>query len=798
MVLVLRKLPASPIFRSRRYGYGHGYGYGYSYGYHNTISSISDLSKRPLSFHTNSNTGDDDGSTNDCRRYRRWHQRNCVGSTISTTNTNNTRIRCFSSLPRRKDKTEGEDAFFDDMDYSDSNNNHDHDDDNDEGDHQEAEAYASAAHPPWKTLLEAPARAAWRASDPQRDPPDYLRAAMYSILDDGSRTSKQLKRAHRKVLSIQSDLVDLREKERRIMVNGKRHFKQQQQQQQEREREQQLRHNNDSDSDYNDRENWRADNSSDAMSSSKIHPVNYGYDETLATLKHRLEPNFAITKRVLSECQSLLGGKMVQAASTATAASGGDDGDGTKDNKQSHYYSHHWQPKRILDFGIGCGSASAAAIDFFGSSDNNSNSNNNSESPSSPAIEWIHGIDPSQTMRECSKKLIEEMTRGHSSHDTTTKLSPPPPPRITFSNSLTPFADESSSSGDGSFDLALFAYTATDLPDVASCLAAAAMAFEKLKPNGVFVMIEPGTPDGFNSTRAVRNMLLDCCPPNDSEFEWEDRCHIIAPCTHNGSCPMERHKKDFFLRKKPIGKLGHDLPQELEDNGLDDDDSDDESEELDVDDQQQDHVELSFHDSLKMSETEAFNSSFCSFVHSVAGDSRSKGEKFSYLVAQKQRFRVPAVDANGDAITDDDPSTEGDPFRKDNVTELLTNALDAASLQADDMAYSTFERAQDLSSRYIDSENDDLGLELLQGEGKRQSMGRIVRAPIKKKGHVYIDYCAGPGRIIRSRVTKALSNSVAPGIYAAARKSRWGGLWPDTMDKLLMSEYNNDKKKTKK
>merc|ERR1711937_666526 len=91
-------------------------------------------------------------------------------------------------------------------------------------------------------------------------------------------------------------------------------------------------------------------------------------------------------------------------------------------------------------------------------------------------------------------------------------------------------------------------------------------------------MIEPGTPDGFNSIRAVRNMLLDCCPPHDQDFEWEDRCHIIAPRTHNGRCPMERHKKNFFSHKKPIGKLGYDLPQERKDDEMDSegDNSDDE------------------------------------------------------------------------------------------------------------------------------------------------------------------------------------------------------------------------------
>uniref|UniRef100_A0A7S0TDT7 Methyltransferase domain-containing protein n=1 Tax=Pseudo-nitzschia delicatissima TaxID=44447 RepID=A0A7S0TDT7_9STRA len=678
----LRKLPVSSLRRQRC----------------SATLRASSVLQRPLSIH-------EDRCNNHRQSYHRYQQRN--GKTSTRSNRNN---KYFSSVAS---KNSGEDDF-DEFDY--------------DFDEDDEESFASS-HQPWKTLLETPARASWRASDPQKDPPEYVHNAMYAILDEGARTSKQLKRAHRKVLDFQSSLAEVREKERRILVNGKRHYKQQQLQQQ-REREQQS----DDDQDNNKRRETAYYN--DSTQSSSVNPVYYGYDETLATLKHRLEPNFAITRRVLSECQSLLGGKI---------------------DEQSGQYVKHWQPTRILDFGIGCGSASAAAVDLFGSSDS--------------AIEWIHGIDPSQTMRECSQKLIEEMTR-----DTSV-----PPPRITFSNSLTPSQDES----EGSFDLALLVYTASDLPDISSCLAAAAMAFERLKPNGVLVMIEPGTPDGFNSTRAIRNMLLDCCPPHDPEFEWEDRCHIVAPCTHNGSCPMERHKKNFF-KKKPIGKLGHDLPQELNESG----DSDNEEGEYDNDeelDDDQDHVDLEeFQDALKMSETEAFSSSFCSFVHSMAGDSRRKGEKFSYLVAQKQRFR---------ALDDNDPMTEGDPFREDNLTNLLADALDAGALEADDLANRTFESAQNLSERYANSLDDDLGLELLQGEAKRQSMGRIVRAPIKKKGHVYIDYCGGPGRIIRSRVTKALSNSVAPGIYSAARKARWGGLWPDTMDKLVSSDHSKGTKK---
>eukprot|EP00934_Nitzschia_sp_Nitz4_P003324 Nitzschia sp. Nitz4//scaffold174_size87051//30805//32613//NITZ4_005107-RA/size87051-processed-gene-0.63-mRNA-1//1//CDS//3329538866//3314//frame0 len=524
---------------------------------------------------------------------------------------------------------------------------------------------------PWKGLLEMPARAAWRVSHVH--PPEGLVSAVKTILDDGDRTPKQLKRAHRQVLERHTILAEFRERERRRLVNGKYY------------------------------------RGKDRAEESVLNPVTYGYDQTLATLKHRLPANYAVTRRVLEECKSLLG-------------------------------PEDFAPERIVDFGIGCGSASAAALDLFPDS-----------------VQWIHGIDPSQPMRDCSQKLLETMVVDESSI----------PPRVTFSTALSNDQNESSS---GSFDLALCAYSATDLPDVGSTLAAAAMLFQKLKPNGVLVVIEPGTPDGFNSIRAIRNMLLDCCPPHDEEFEWEERCHIVAPCTHNGPCPMVRHKKDF--NKK--GKLGVDLPQEWAEEEEDEPRSSRSKRFMqeEEDDDGDDFLELE--DFMEepggpMSETEAFNSSFCSFVQAMPGSDSRKGEKFSYLVAQKRVFG-----REDEGIVD--------PFPMDNVTELLATAHNAAADRDGATVQKVFANAQDLQLRYFDSDEDDLGLELLRGEEKRTGMGRIVRAPIKKKGHVYIDYCAAPGRIIRSRVAKS-SSQVAPGMWTAARKSRWGGLWPDYMDK---------------
>lgn len=506
---------------------------------------------------------------------------------------------------------------------------------------------------PWKNLLTNPARAAWRVTNPQLS--TNISKSFEQVLEQGGRTPRQLKRAHRNVLEIHKTLAEARERERRNIVNGKQNR---------------------------------------STDETKSTPVYYGHDETLATLKHRMMPTYAVTRRVLQECQSLLGGD--------------------------------WKPQRVLDFGIGCGSASVAALDLLES------------------IDWIHGIEPSKAMRDCSQAFVEGVSKERSV-----------PSRVTFSSTL---PNDEATTG-GSFDLALFCYTATELPDVMSTLAAAALMFEKLKPGGVFVMIEPGTPDGFNSVRSVRNMLLDCCPPDDDEFEWEERCHIIAPCTHNGSCPMERHKRDFVKK----GKLAHDLPQDLDNSGESahplpsSDDESDEDDEFDT-----------FTDASSTFETDAFNSSFCSFVQTLP-NSRN-GEKFSYLVAQKRLFNDKSAD-------------KPDPFRNDNLSELLMHAQRAAAEENELAVMEVFDKAQELEDRYLDSDQDDLGLELLRGDTQRNQMGRIIRAPIKKKGHIYIDYCAHPGKIIRHRVSKATSNNVAPGIYSAARKSRWGGLWPNTNPK---------------
>jgi ribosomal protein RSM22 (predicted rRNA methylase) len=547
---------------------------------------------------------------------------------------------------------------------------------------------------PWKTLLELPSRAAWRAADPH--PPEAVLQAQVNVLTKGGATAKQIQRTMAEIIAAQQGLAARRIRERRRLLSP------------------------------NTIRPTRA-----AEEKNVAEPIVYGPRQTMAFLRQRLHPNYSITKRVLDETKSLL-----------KTPSGG------------------WQPNRIIDMGIGVGCASAAALEIF-----------------PDTVEWIHGIDPSRCMRECAKSLLEDIISQTQQTHTN-------PTRVTITGSI---ATEASSS---TFDLALLVYTASELPQIAGTLAAAAILWQKLAPNGVFVMIEPGTPDGFHSIRAVRNMLLDCCPPPDRQEEHEDedrpksldQCHIIAPCTHNGKCPMERN----LLRKHTPTQV--DMPFMDED-----DDSDSAEEESDDDDVwETDFEELLGEGSLldsamgrsyTMDQTDALGGRFCSFVQTMSSGNRLKrGEKFSYLVAQK---RVPTLAEDQEqqiTTSSSSPSFENERLR-DLLAAVYENNYDVTNSQDVEekrqKVQNLFEEAQAMKIRYLQGEDDDLGLELLQGDVNRASFGRIIRAPIKKKGHVYIDYCAAPGRLMRSRVTKALDYSVAPGLFSAARKSRWGGLWPD-------------------
>jgi ribosomal protein RSM22 (predicted rRNA methylase) len=481
---------------------------------------------------------------------------------------------------------------------------------------------------PWKTLLEYPARAAWRVTKPLQEE-DVVSMTLKNVLSTAKRRKHLRQILETTIIAQRRELANRRERER-ARARENRSYKPEEQ---------------------------RRD--------AGLHPVLYGRDECFAMYYFRFFPYYSITLRVLEEVSSLLG---------KTKAAGGS-----------------FKPKRVIDFGVGTGSASAAACAVWPDS-----------------LEWIHGVDASETMRDSSKFMLDELWQGK-----------PNAPRSTFAAHL-------ASSTTSQFDLALFTYTASDLTHNDAILAAAAMLWRDLAPNGVFVMIEPGTPDGFTSIRMVRNMLL----ASNEKHE----IHVVAPCTHQGPCPL----LGFPFRAKPKFTQ-KDITIEDYDKSKDVEDEDEDEEPIE-------------------------QRGFCSFVQTMPGKV-NKGEKFSYLVVQKR-----------DAEYLPDSHRFDDVSMVDLMKRTVDNARDenAGQKETDEIVGA----AHTLEIRFLDSDDDILGLELVRGDNMRSSFGRIVSAPKKNRGHVLIDTCVGPGKIVRSKISKS-TNVALPGLFTASRKSRWGGFWPD-------------------
>jgi ribosomal protein RSM22 (predicted rRNA methylase) len=93
-----------------------------------------------------------------------------------------------------------------------------------------------------------------------------------------------------------------------------------------------------------------------------------------------------------------------------------------------------FDPKRIIDAGIGCGAASAAVLDVFGGNQ----------------IDWIHGIDPSKSQREAAEAILNSIVleRTEASKTATQKAQT----RVTVSETITQVGGKT---GEGTFDLAL-------------------------------------------------------------------------------------------------------------------------------------------------------------------------------------------------------------------------------------------------------------------------------------------------------------------------------------------------------
>mmetsp|Transcript_7327 Transcript_7327/g.16609 ORF Transcript_7327/g.16609 Transcript_7327/m.16609 type:complete len:1010 (-) Transcript_7327:60-3089(-) len=743
-----------------------------------------------------------------------------------------------------------------------------------------------------------------------------------------------------------------------------------------------------------------------SSTNAKEKPVLYGPEQTLTNVRYRLGPNYSIVKRVLSEVQSLMGGNPPEGSKRQSYRPKRvlDFGSGVGSSSAAALdvfgVSRSGDSKNSSSTNSGAATADTNGIEWIHSIDASKSMRDATENVLKSMLEgapWDQEeikleedkfLDEelqeyeriiSEFNGEAGKKREERQKKRMKKWEQTWTKQTNSRTRLTFGESI---VDASSfysnpverndrpslpwqqqldeqrqktmqkkntepASNKGSFDLILCSYTMSELPNIPSSLAAAALLWEKLAPNGVIVFVEPGTPDGFGALRSVRSMLLECCPPpeikekkrvmkenaqeeeeeeEDSDDEdsdevisseddgWHEECHVIAPCTHNGTCPMSRHQRNHVKSNTRFGKyeaaepIGEEESEDESEGGgqgselegllgewdtMSDDEKDDikmllggeedmtdeqveamvkalasmdedddaeeeeeEEEDSDTDDDDQEYYNIDGETkepsskSSPIAQTHVFDTSFCSFVHSLpGGTSRRKGEKFTYLVLQK---RVPdSKDNESDMVPEDHDSLDevdvvemlsksvhhAQKLKKEELRKRLQEKRlnhnnggtdDSEEIEVFDTYHTNqsqeiLQKAVEVEGEYLDSSMDSLGLEMLGGDGRRKGWGRLIRAPLKRGGHVLLDYCSAgcggcsqnksdsdddwfdgkgselpdgtQGRITRQKVSRGWSARAAPGSYSAARKARWGGLWPDLSERVKHAEREDEKER---
>jgi len=72
----------------------------------------------------------------------------------------------------------------------------------------------------------------------------------------------------------------------------------------------------------------------------------------------------------------------------------------------------------------------------------------------------------------------------------------------------------------------------------------------KVRPGGLMIMVEPGSPKGFRFVHDFRRWIIE---------KSRDEANIVAPCPHHNECPLAKDKYLWCNFEQPIGKYPNEV-----------------------------------------------------------------------------------------------------------------------------------------------------------------------------------------------------------------------------------------------
>eukprot|EP00850_Spirogloea_muscicola_P003336 SM000013S26505 [mRNA] locus=s13:770355:775052:- [translate_table: standard] len=335
---------------------------------------------------------------------------------------------------------------------------------------------------------------------------------------------------------------------------------------------------------------------------------------------------------------------------------------------------------------------------------------------------------------------------------------------------------------DRQFDAVVAAYALSELPSTEardsmdrlapSLLHKDAKGLKLLECSGLMgqIIIESGNPFGSTVVREAREHVLRL----ERKATWQapaqqlhgrdntdgqhgpqdvrqEGAHIVAPCAHDGSCPMDRMASWCYFRQRLLRTPA----QKMAKRGL-------ESSPQAHEDENFSFVVIRRGVRPQSSGPYEVNPEDEPAISSLAGVPSPRG----------QSLPVPEVE-----MPLEEPKSESGEAHEHAAV------VDAASTDTSgQVTVTSSEQVED------EDEEDGGGEEEGGGHGARDSQAavstgwaRVVRPPLRRGGHVILDVCAAAdaggrsGALVRSIVSRGRGGSAR---YRRARHTRWGDLWP--------------------
>eukprot|EP01133_Synstelium_polycarpum_P014578 gene14578-17236_t len=172
----------------------------------------------------------------------------------------------------------------------------------------------------------------------------------------------------------------------------------------------------------------------------------------------------------------------------------------------------NFQPTTMLDYGSGPGTVIWSARETWSS------------------LEQIKAIEPSAFMVDIAKKMLEGDTNSIRWNQVLIKPQ----------SNIIPLSLQN--------ELVVASYVLSELPDEASRRALVIDLWRHVKPSGMLVILEPGTPIGFGIVKDTRQLLLDLGSEQITEHR-STKAQVLAPCPHSDRCPMGHNSWCHFSQR---------------------------------------------------------------------------------------------------------------------------------------------------------------------------------------------------------------------------------------------------------